>query len=338
LSAIRSDPSVSPSPDKTEQPTLLDVENLAAVIGKRELLSDVSFAVRAGEAVGLVGETGSGKTLTCRAAMGLLPRLGGSIISGELAFAGKSLIHASEREWHALRGRRLALVPQSSLSGLNPTMTLGQQLRETIRYLTPEVDPRERASELLEQVHMPRPREVLGTYAHELSGGMRQRGMIALAIAGNPSLLIADEPTTALDVTVQRSILDLLADLRARLGMAVLIVTHDLAIIEMVTDRVAIMYAGITVEFGETTGVLSRPSHPYTQALLAARPGMRQAGERLAAIPGAPPLPESWPPGCRFAPRCPYAISECALARPAREQAAHGGDVSCIRHLEVAHG
>jgi oligopeptide/dipeptide ABC transporter ATP-binding protein len=315
---------------------ILDVRNLSATIAGRDVLTAVSFGARRGEALGIVGETGSGKTLSCRAVMGLLPRLGGEVTGGEIVFDGANVTRYSERQWHRLRGRRLALVPQSSLSSLDPVMTIGRQLIETIRLLDPDVDPRGRALELLNQVEMPRAGEVLKTYAHRLSGGMRQRAMIALAITGRPEVLIADEPTTALDVTVQRSILELLGELRRSTGMSLIIVTHDLAVIEAVTDRVAIIYAGMTVESGVTADVLRHPAHPYTRALLAARPSARRLNQRLAAIAGVPPSPDDWPRGCRFAPRCAYAEPRCLAAVPEPQIARAGQQVACVRHLELA--
>ena len=315
---------------------ILTVTDLAATIVKREVLTAVSFAVRPGEALGVVGETGSGKTLSCRAVMGLLPRLGGRITGGSIVFDGTDTVGYSERQWHRLRGRQLALVPQSSMSSLDPVMTIGSQLSETIKLLDPGVNVKERALELLDQVEMPRAQEVLGTYPHQLSGGMRQRAMIALAITGRPRVLIADEPTTALDVTVQRSILELLGELRRSTGMSLIIVTHDLAVIEAVTDRVAIVYAGMTVESGVTADVLTHPAHPYTRALLAARPSARKQNERLAAIAGVPPTPEDWPVGCRFAPRCAHVQERCLAARPPLEIANTGQAVACVRHAELS--
>jgi oligopeptide/dipeptide ABC transporter ATP-binding protein len=317
---------------------ILDVRDLAARIAKREVLTSISFSVLPGQALGIVGETGSGKTLSCRAIVGLLPRLGGEITGGQILFDGADAAGYGERQWHRLRGRQLALVPQSSMSSLDPVMTIGRQLTETIRLLDPGVDPRERAIELLDQVEMPRADEVLKTHPHKLSGGMRQRAMIALAITGRPQVLIADEPTTALDVTVQRSILALLEDLRRDAGMALIIVTHDLAVIEAATDQVAIVYAGMTVEGGSTADVLGRAVHPYTRALLAARPKARRPGERLAAIAGVPPSPEDWPPGCRFAPRCPEVRPECLLARPELMPAAGPQRVACVRRQELERG
>ena len=310
---------------------LLEVSELAVSIGDREIISAADFELARGECLGLVGETGSGKSVTCRALTGLLPRIGGRVTRGRLTFDGLDLAALGDRAWRDLRGRRIGFIPQSSLSGLDPVMTVGKQLIETVGLLRHDADKREDALELLEQVQMPHPRDAFDSYPHELSGGMRQRVMIALGIAGRPDILVADEPTTALDVTVQREILDLLAGLRERFRMALILVTHDLGVVSAVSDRVAIMYAGATVETGATSTVLEQPAHPYTRALLAARPGALGAGRRLSAIPGHPPDPREWPAGCRFAPRCPLAIAECVEAFPPVDVLDTGQHVRCIR-------
>jgi oligopeptide/dipeptide ABC transporter ATP-binding protein len=311
--------------------TLLSVDGLAVAIGNLEIVSNVDFQLRRGECLGLVGETGSGKSVTCRALMGLLGRIGGRVTRGEVLFDGLDLASISERHWRSLRGRHIGFIPQSSLSGLDPVMTVGRQLVETIRHLRGGGGGRAAALELLEQVQMPHARDALDSYPHQLSGGMRQRVMIALGIAGRPDILVADEPTTALDVTVQREILDLLADLQAQSQMALILVTHDLGVVSAVSDQVAIMYAGATVEAGATTDVLERPAHPYTEALLAARPSLLGVGHRLSAIRGYPPDPREWPPGCRFAPRCPRAIPDCDARLPAVRVLETSQRVRCIR-------
>jgi oligopeptide/dipeptide ABC transporter ATP-binding protein len=314
---------------------LLEVCGLAATIGSREVLSDVNLAADDGELLSVVGETGSGKTLTCRAIVGLLPRLGGQVTAGRILLRGQDLTPLSEREWHRLRGRRIAFVPQSSLLGLDPVMTIGRQLTETVQVLDQISTPAARALELLEMVEMPRAREVVKSYPHQLSGGMRQRVMIALALAGNPELLLADEPTTALDVTVQRTILELLDRLRREANLTVLMVTHDLDVVEAVSDSVAVMYAGMTVELGPVADVLQSPQHPYTRALLAARPSSRKEGERLATISGLPPAPEEWPTGCRFAPRCRYVDDRCVAEVPSLTHLPGHHAAACIRQDEL---
>ena len=313
----------------------LSVEHLAVSIRGREVVSDMSFELPAGACIGIAGETGSGKTVACRALTGTLERIGGRVERGSARFGGTDLAQADEREWSRLRGRQIALVPQSSLSSLDPLMRVGAHLVETIRYLEGRKGAKARALELLAHVQLADPELVYRCFPHQLSGGMRQRVMIALAIAGRPELLVADEATTALDVTVQRGILDLLGRLRHETGMSVILVSHDLAVVEETSDRTAIVYAGVSVETGLTATVLRAPRHPYTRALLAARPGVVAAGQRLTGIPGAPPGVGSFPPGCRFAPRCPFAEARCSAAPPPRETIAPDHDVACIRWKEA---
>jgi oligopeptide/dipeptide ABC transporter ATP-binding protein len=316
---------------------LLEVRDLSVRIGHHDVLSGVDLSVGAGRCLGLVGETGSGKTLTCRALIGLLPRIGAEVTHGSITFDGRDLVPFRQRAWHRLRGREIAFVPQSSLTGLDPVMTVGRQLAETIRLLDPEAEVRRRAVELLDMVEMPNPQQTLTRYPHQLSGGMRQRAMIALAIVGRPKLLLADEPTTALDVTVQRAILDLLTTLRRATHMSLIIVTHDLGVVETVTDDVAIMYAGSTIETGATKDVLSRPQHPYTRALLDARPSARAEGARLTTIPGQPPGPGEWADGCRYAPRCPFVQDRCHEHVPQLTAIPHGHPAACLRQEELVH-
>lgn len=309
-------------------PDILRLEHVAVEIKGNMALTDVSFDVAEGTCLGLVGETGSGKSLTCRVITGLIGRTGGRITGGRALFNGDDLVTLTEPRWRALRGRKIALVPQASLSSLDPVLRVGRQLEEAIRYLDRAAIPGARMIELLEQVHMPRPAETSRLYPHELSGGMRQRVMIALALAGRPELLVADEPTTALDVTVQRGILGLLAELRQTTGMSVILVTHDLAVVQSVADSVAVMYAGRVVETGMTASVLATPAHPYTKALLAARPIDAHSDFMLSPIPGVPPGLADRPAGCPFHPRCtlargrPQCRAETPALRPA-DDAAH---------------
>jgi oligopeptide/dipeptide ABC transporter ATP-binding protein len=309
---------------------LLELEQIQVRIAGKLALTDVSLRVRAGTCLGLVGETGCGKSLTCRLVTGLLERIGGRVVHGRARFDGHDLL-AGDAAWRGLRGARIGLVPQGSLSALDPLMRVGSQMEETIRTLDPDAAPRERARELLDQVQLPRADEILRLFPHELSGGMRQRVMIALALAGRPDLLVADEPTTALDVTVQRGIVELLDELRERTGLALIIVTHDLGVVQSVTEEVAIMYAGAVVESGRTAEVLAAPAHPYTRALIAARPTVAQKGRRLLAIPGAPPGLADRPSGCPFAPRCAEAIDRCREQVPVDQQVAAGHVARCWR-------
>lgn len=295
---------------------LLTVSGLGVEIGGLPVLSDVSLSLPADGVLGLVGETGSGKSLTCRALVGLLGRIGGRVVAGSATYDGQPLHTLDEAGWARVRGREIGFVPQASLNALDPVMTVGAQLREAVARLDPAADRRARSVELLDMVRMPHPGDVLDRYPHQLSGGMRQRVMIALALAGRPRLLLADEPTTALDVTVQAAILEVFADLRRNAGMALLLVTHDLGVVADVTDEVAVMYGGTVVERGVTSAVLAAPSHPYTSALLGARPSARREGERLTTIAGVPAVPGAWPTGCRFSPRCPHAREVCEQERP----------------------
>jgi len=314
---------------------LLDVRHLAVELAGHEALSDVTLSVAAGSCLGLVGETGSGKSITCRALIGRVGRIGGRVVRGELRFDGVDLRALDERGWHRLRGRRIALVPQASLSGLDPVMKVGRQLAEAVRELDPDAPTTSRVQELLALVHMQMADDVTRLYPHELSGGMRQRIMIALALAGRPQLLFADEPTTALDVTVQRGILELLVELRRTTGMAIVLITHDLAVVQSTSDAIAVMYGGMVVERGSSKDVLARPAHPYTQALIRARP--RPGGSRgsLATIPGRAPELGHRPPGCPFAPRCPLAIDACRSEVPGLTPVGDGRESACLRWQEL---
>lgn len=309
---------------------MLTVRDLAITVNGTELVSSVDFVVPTGECLGLVGETGSGKSLTCRALTGLLPAIGGAASRGSVELDDLSLVGRPEKQWRSLRGREIAFIPQSSMSGLDPLMRVGRQLGETVEAVTPGTDPYLRSLELLDRVRMPRAQEIMQAYPHELSGGMRQRVMIAMAIVGRPRLLVADEPTTALDVTVQKDILSLLSLLRTDLDMTMVFVTHDLGVVAEISSSLAIMYAGTTVEFGPTEQVLTRPDHPYTMALLRAHPSSAAEGNALAAIGGTPPAPSDWPGGCRFAPRCAYAVDACSSALPPRAVVADGRWSRCI--------
>ena len=265
------------------------------------------------QAVGIVGESGSGKTMLCRALIGTLPRHGAEIAAGTVRFDGQELTAAPERVWRAIRGREIGYIPQSSLAGLNPVLTVETQLVESItavRSLSRR-QARQEAVELLERVRIPRAKQVLKARSHQLSGGMRQRVMIAAAIAQSPKLLIADEPTTALDVTIQREILTLITQLRQDLGMALILVSHDLGVIEEVCDNVMVMYAGASVEAGPVAALSTRARHPYTRALRVSRVDRAVPGEDLEAIPGDAASVGSWPTGCRFWPRCPLADESC---------------------------
>jgi len=274
----------------------------------------VSFDVHPGETVGLVGESGCGKTVTALSLLRLLPGSAAVIDPASSAvFAGRELLSASDAEVRAVRGDEIAMIFQEPSSSLNPVFTVGEQIAESLREHrgSERAAAWARAVELLGEVGIPDAERRAGEYPHQLSGGMRQRVMIAIAIACEPKLLIADEPTTALDVTIQAQILDLLRRLRERHSMAVLLITHDLGVVAEVCDRVVIMYAGQVVETGRVTEVFERPAHPYTRGLLASLPGRVPEGGRLQPIPGGVPSPTERPVGCRFRPRCPSATGGC---------------------------
>jgi oligopeptide/dipeptide ABC transporter ATP-binding protein len=287
----------------------------------------VSFTVEPGRTLGIVGESGCGKSVTALSIMRLLPEPPARIVTGSIRFDGRELTTLSERELEDVRGRQIAMIFQDPMTALNPTLTIGTQITEVLeRHLGIEGEAaRRRAAELLDEVGISRARERLDDYPHRFSGGMRQRVMIAIAIACEPGLLIADEPTTALDVTVQAQVLDLLDDLRRERGMAMILITHNMGVVAESAEEVAVMYAGQIVEQAPALELFARPEHPYTEALLAALPDLddkRARERRLEAIPGRPPDLIDPPVGCRFAARCPYAGcgDSCAQApQPLRE-------------------
>ena len=283
----------------------LDGQTVRAVDG-------ISFAVDQGETVGLVGESGCGKTVTSLSILDLLPHPPAEIRPGSsIRFRERELVGMDEAEMRVLRGSEIAMIFQEPMSSLNPVYTIGNQIIEVIRLHGSGADPRGEAIRLLGEVGISDPERRIDEYPHQLSGGMRQRVMIAMALAGEPSLLIADEPTTALDVTIQAQILDLLARLGRARNMAMLLITHDLGIVAEVCDRVIVMYAGQVVEEGSVFDVFENPQHPYTQGLLGALPGPERERGELRSIPGTVPSPASWPTGCRFEARCPVAEEAC---------------------------
>jgi peptide/nickel transport system ATP-binding protein len=301
---------------------LLDISDLRTEIRLREgavhAVDGVSLQVEAGETVGIVGESGCGKTMTALSIMNLLPT-GGSIVGGSVKLEGQELSTLSEENMRKIRGNEIGMIFQDPLTSLNPTMTIGKQISEvvTLHREVSKEQAMDRAAEVLDLVGIPRVRERIKEYPHQFSGGMRQRVMIAMALACEPKLLIADEPTTALDVTIQKQILELIDDLRLRLGMSVILVTHDLGVIAGRADRVAVMYAGKIAEITDTETLFARPRHPYTEALFQALPDKAaEAGERLYSIPGLPPDLVHPPAGCRFAARCRYVTDRCRTEEP----------------------
>ena len=297
----------------------------------------VSLSIEAGEVLAVVGESGCGKSVTAFSILGLVPNPPGRIVGGSIRFEGRELVGLPPRDMRALRGDRIGMVFQEPMTSLNPALTVGEQIGEVLvqhRGMTRR-QAAARAAELLDLVRVPDPGRRVADYPHRLSGGMRQRVMIAMAIACEPRLLIADEPTTALDVTVQAQVLDLLLSIRQRFGMAILLITHDLGVVAETADRVAVMYAGRKIEEGATAALFAAPQHPYTRGLLAASPEIEpgdaltgRSRGRLAEIPGMVPALDAMPPGCRFAPRCPEAMPGCDAAPPAL-LARKGGLVAC---------
>jgi oligopeptide/dipeptide ABC transporter ATP-binding protein len=298
----------------------LNVE-LPTAAGWVRPVNDVSLRIAAGESLGLVGESGSGKTMMALALMGLLPP--GARVSGAVTIAGAesatptSLVALREAQWRAVRGRQIAMVFQEPMTALNPVMRIGKQIEEAVCAHDSALDAaevRRRMLEALRRAAVPEPETRAEQFPHQLSGGLRQRAMIAMALAGGPRLLIADEPTTALDVTVQKQILDLLDRLRRELQLGLLFITHDLGVVAQVADHVAVMYAGRVVEQGPAREVFARPSHPYTRGLLAASPTLERG--KLTPIPGTVPQLTALPPGCAFEPRCDVRIADCNRAVP----------------------
>ncbi len=302
-------------------PPLLEIERLSVEFvtrrGNLRALDDVSLTMAPGEILGLVGESGAGKSLTGRAIIGLLDPPG-RICGGAVRFEGARIDDLPSEQMRKLRGRRIGTIFQDPLTSLDPLQRIGDQLIETIRTHLPlsAKQARERAIALLGEVGLPAPRDRLDAWPHEFSGGMRQRVVIALALACEPSLVIADEPTTALDVSVQAQIIALLRRLSKAHGASVLLVTHDMGVIAEAADRVAVMYAGRIVELGPVADVISRPWHPYARGLMGSIPSLREDVERLAQIPGAMPRIDARPEGCAFAPRCPKVEPRCRLGVP----------------------
>jgi peptide/nickel transport system ATP-binding protein len=320
--------------------SLLEIEGLRTEIATREgrvhAVDGVSLTVDAGEAVGLVGESGCGKTMTGMSVMRLLPK-GGSITGGSIRFAGSELTTLSEAAMRRLRGNDIALISQDPMSSLNPVRTIGSQLREAYRIHVggSHKAAGRRAVEVLGMVGMPRPAERLDDYPYQLSGGMRQRAMIAIGLVCEPKLLIADEPTTALDVSIQAQILELIDQLRTQLSMGVLLITHDMGVIAGHTDRVAVMYAGKVVEQADTAALFGDPRHRYTEALFESMPTLEQdRAASLRTIPGTPPRLIDPAPGCRFAARCRFASEDCTGADPALREVAPGHVHACLHPRE----
>jgi oligopeptide/dipeptide ABC transporter ATP-binding protein len=321
------------------EPALLEVEDLRTWFHAdgevARAVDGVSFTVAPGETLAIVGESGSGKSVTSLSIMRLIPVPPGEIAGGRVRFRGRDLLDQSESDMRRIRGNEIGMIFQEPMSSLNPLLTVGEQIAEVVRLHQGlgRMAARRHAVEMLARVNIPDPALRAGEYPHRLSGGMRQRVMIAMALACRPALLIADEPTTALDVTIQLQILHLIRTLQAEMNMSVLFITHNLGVVAQVADRVAVMYAGRIVEQGNVAAVFASPLHPYTRALLRSVPRVRSAGRdperRLLSIPGQVPSPSSLPSGCSYAPRCPLADELCRREMPPIVEALSGYDVRC---------
>ena len=302
---------------------------------KVQAVNGVSFEINAGETIGLVGETGAGKTTMALAIMKLIQKPAGRYAGGEILFNGEDLIKATENRMHAIRGNQISMIFQDPMTSLNPVYTVGDQIAEVVA-LHQKVSAQQamaRAGEVLELVGIPKERA--DEYPHQFSGGMKQRVCIAMALAANPQLLIADEPTTALDVTIQAQVLDLMGKLKRELNTAMILITHDLGIVSEVCDKVAIMYAGRIIEFGTLEDIYRNPTHPYTLGLFNSIPKLTEKIRRLTPIKGLMPDPTNLPEGCAFAPRCDHACEACMHQKPATEMINDTHAVACLRWREL---
>lgn len=323
---------------------LLEIENLKTIFNTDEgivrAVDGVSFGVGAGETVGLVGESGCGKSVTALSIMRLVPDPPGKIVGGSIRLEGRHLLELRESEMRKVRGNEISIVFQEPLTSLNPVFTCGEQVREAIslHQRLGRRESREKTIEMLRLVRIPDPEKRYRNYPHEMSGGMRQRVMIAMALSCQPKLLIADEPSTALDVSVQAQIMELLLGLRDEMGMAVLLITHDLAVVAQMADRVVVMYAGIVVEEAPIGELYSNPAHPYTEGLLKSIPRLDSASERLPMIPGGVPDLLSLPAGCRFSDRCPKSFDRCSGEEPPMFDLSGGHASRCWLCEGVRHG
>src|SRR6201996_2696305 len=322
--------------------TLLQVTDLTTSFrtggGEVTAVENVSFSLEKGEVLGIVGESGSGKSVTALAIMGLLPRPPARILGGSIHFENQDLLKLSDRAMQRLRGPGIAMVFQEPMTSLNPVFSIGEQIMETIRAHESLSQKAcfARAVEMLEKVGIPSASSRMTDYPHQLSGGQRQRVMLAIALVCNPRLLIADEPTTALDVTIQAQILDLLMDLRDEFGMALIMITHNMGVIAETADRVLVMYAGRIVETAPVGRLFDHPLHPYTTGLLSCVPTLDQDQARLVAIPGSLPEPSRRPAGCRFSARCIHAVPACGEAIPPLRNFEPSHDAACIRIGDIA--
>ncbi|OBZ19557.1 dipeptide/oligopeptide/nickel ABC transporter ATP-binding protein [Bacillus sp. FJAT-27264] len=305
--------------------------------GEVKAVDDVSFRVREGETVCIVGESGCGKSVTAMSIMGLVESPGGRVTSGSIEFQGEDLLQLDKHTLRSMRGHELAMIFQEPMSSLNPVIKIGEQIMEPLRVHLKlnKKEARARAIELISQVGISRPEQIADSYPHELSGGMLQRIMIAIAISCGPKLLIADEPTTALDVTIQAQILDMLQQFKADSGMSILLITHDLGVVAEMADYVIVMYSGKIVEEGEVVELFSNPKHPYTRGLLKSKPVINQRQEELYSIPGQVPNPLELAPSCYFHDRCEHCMPVCRSKQPVLQDISNGQKVSCWLYEEA---
>ena len=321
---------------------LLEVKNLRTYFytddGIAKAVDDVSFDLNMGETLGIVGESGCGKSVTALSIMRLIPDPPGKIAGGEILFKGQDIVTMSEKDMRSIRGNDIGMIFQEPMTSLNPVFTCGDQIEEVIilHQKLSKAEAKEKAIEMLNLVGIPAPEQRYSEYPHQLSGGMRQRVMIAIALACNPEILIADEPTTALDVTVQAQILELINKLQKELGMGVIIITHDLGVIAEVSNYVCVMYASKVVEYGTVREIFHNPKHPYTIGLLNSIPKAKNRKEKLTTIEGNVPAPTNFPEGCHFCTRCKFAIEKCWNEQPPLETVGEKHTAACWRIDEVA--
>ena len=318
---------------------ILEVENLKMFYQSKtetvRAVNDVTFSIREGETFGLVGESGCGKSATCRTLLRLMPEPG-KVVGGSIRYKGEDILALSEKQMRAIRGSEIGMIFQDPMTALNPVLKIKTQMFEALK--GQGLDKKrmyDRGVELLRLVDIPEPEKRMEEYVHQFSGGMRQRVMIAIALAAQPKLLLADEPTTALDVTIQDQIIRLINRLKKELGMSIILITHDLGVVNEMCDRVAVMYAGHIVEETETRTLFEHPCHPYTLGLINSLPQENDKREKLEPIPGAPPNLADDIPGCPFAPRCPYATAQCQESLPPMQEVAMGHQVRCFHALNL---
>ncbi|MGN1369449.1 MAG: ABC transporter ATP-binding protein [Aristaeellaceae bacterium] len=323
----------------TAQP-LLEVQQLVTQFRTKQgyvtAVDGVSFKVRKGETLGIVGESGCGKSVTSLSILRLLPTGIGRIAGGKVLFNGEDLTQKSNKELSHIRGKDIAMIFQDSMTSLNPVLTVGRQIEETIAVHSdlPRSEIKKQALDILTKVGVSSPEQRLREYPHQLSGGMRQRVMIAMALSCNPSLLIADEPTTALDVTIQAQIIDLMVELKKKINAAIMLITHDMGVVAEMADSIMVMYAGQVVEYGTARQIFRNPLHPYTQGLLASIPRLDKDSERLYAIPGTVPSLNAMPSGCRFCVRCSCAMDVCREKNPPMFETPEGQQVRCWKYRD----